>query len=108
MGPMSQRQGSLTRIMHAQVYLVQQDTDIACPVCRSSYKTASFDFDSDIWNADTLIEALVKQHDADYIQAETSDDELYIDRWLRSSNGCAQAHAQEWSERRPAKRPSLR
>ena len=90
-------------------YLVQQHTDIACPVCRSSYKTASFDFDSDIWNADTLLEHLVEQHDADYIQADTlSDDELDVDRLLRSNNGCAQAHSQEWSKHRPPKRPPLR
>jgi hypothetical protein len=60
------------------------------------YQTASFEFDSDIWNADTLLERLVKQHDADYIQAEgSSDDELDVDRSLRSRNGCVQAHAQE-------------
>ena len=77
-------------------YILQQHTDLACPVCRSRYQTASFEFDSDIRNADTLLESLVKQHDADYIQSETSsDDELDVDRLLRSSNGCVQAHAQE-------------
>ena len=59
------------------------------------YQTASFEFDSDIWNADTLLERLVKQHDADYIQAESSsDDELDVDRLLRSNSGCVQAHLQ--------------
>ena len=90
-------------------YILQQHTDLACPVCRSHYHTASFEFDSDIWNADTLLERLMMQHDADYTAETSSDDELDVDRLLRSSsNGCAQVHSQEWSEHRPAKRLPLR
>ena len=76
-------------------YILQQHTDLACPVCRSRYQTASFEFDSDIWNADTLLERLMMQHDADYTAETSSDDELDVDRLLRSSNGCVQARLQE-------------
>eukprot|EP00966_Prymnesium_polylepis_P048375 1120699-Prymnesium_polylepis.2 len=93
--------------MHRK-YILQQHADIACPVCRSSYKKASFEFDSEIWSADTLLERIVEQHEADYIQPDSSDDELQVDRSLRSSSECAQAPFQGWSTHRPQMRHPLR
>eukprot|EP00966_Prymnesium_polylepis_P169834 3926541-Prymnesium_polylepis.1 len=44
-------------VLH-EACILQKHTDLACPVRGSRNQTASFDFDSDIWNADTLLERL--------------------------------------------------
>eukprot|EP00966_Prymnesium_polylepis_P085146 1971457-Prymnesium_polylepis.2 len=65
------------------------DTVHACPIClekinhrATSYKTASFDFDSEIWNADTLLERLVEQHDADLSSGCNLKTPLLIDNQI--------------------------
>lgn len=61
----------------------RQDTEIACPTCRTTYAVATFEQDIGLWSADTLLARLVVQDDSGYANDSSSDLQEDVERCLR-------------------------
>lgn len=63
-------------------YMRQQDTEFACPMCRTIYDMSAFE-EEDAWSAEALIEDLIERQDSDYTHDNGSDAQEEVERCLR-------------------------